>query len=111
MTDERHYHRVAIPLNGDITLDTIFIVGMTNFHWAPGFQHWVYCLQAMLSVQAWTLAACTVGSSQQLPRMWTSAFAKGAVRWSAQAILRRSGVAGASRLTKSVPRPAASRAL
>ena len=43
--------------------------------------------------------------------MWMSAGAKGAVRWSAHAILRRSGVAGASRLIKSLPRPAASRAL
>ena len=40
-----------------------------------------------------------------------SAGAKGAVRWSAHAILMRSGVAGASRLMNSLPRPAASRAL
>ena len=43
--------------------------------------------------------------------MWMSAGAKGAVRWSAHAILRRSGVAGASRLINPLPRPAASRAL
>ena len=40
-----------------------------------------------------------------------SAGAKGAVRWSAHAILRRSGVAGASRLINPLPSPAASRAL
>lgn len=37
--------------------------------------------------------------------------AKGAVRWSAHAILSRSGVAGASSFRKPVPRPAASLAL